>query len=255
MSNDIIDAHIHLSFLSENQRKEFFIDSQRAGVNEYILGGYNPPDWNEQLKIRKEAKVKTCFGLHPWHIRNSSTSQLEADFTELQRLAKQADLIGETGIDSFAEMTPAKDKLQVQYFEKHLALAAELNKPVVLHIVKAHTEALDILEKFKGLRGIVHGYSGSPELAERYHKLGYFISVGPGLIAEKGYLKLKNTVSTLPLNYFTVESDSPHGPEDITPEPSLLLQVAQAMAIAKKVDRQKVLSISNENLRTLFKTR
>jgi TatD DNase family protein len=248
----IIDAHIHLSFVPAEKRVEFFAAGRATGISHYVQGGYNPTDWQEQLKLQKEfGGITTCFGLHPWHIRDAPPTQLETDFTELTRMVKRTDFIGETGIDRFHEIPEEKDRLQVEYFRRHLQLAQEAGKPVVLHIVQAHTEALEILGEFSELRGIVHGFSGAHDLAERYLKLGYFISVGPGVLAEKGYRKLKEAVVALPLTAMTIESDSPQSPQDLSPNPRLILDVATAVARLKGVSREKVLQASNENLRRL----
>jgi TatD DNase family protein len=257
----VIDAHIHLSFIPLEKRVDFFTQSQAAGTTEFILGGYNPTDWDEQLAILRDRRqnngqrVYTCFGLHPWHIRNSPASQLAADFLELVRTMSKADFVGETGIDRFADMPANKDKLQVEYFEKHLVLAEKHKKPVVLHIVKAHAEALEILQKHSRLKGIVHGFAGAPELAKRYYDLGFKISIGPGVLNENGYRKLKDTVSDLPLEHLVLESDSPESPEDLTPNPRLLFEVATAVAKLKRISREKVLQASNENLRSILPVR
>lgn len=258
MSLANIDAHIHLSFIPADRRSSFFEEGQKVGVTSYISGGYNPDDWYEQLQITEDRnqnskqKVYTCFGLHPWHIRTTDSNTLRTQFAQLEKLVTKADFIGETGIDRFTEISPEKDQEQIQYFTQHIELALRHQKPLVLHIVKAHTDALEILSRYQNPKGILHGFAGAPELAERYYHLGFKISMGPGILSPHGYRKLKETVISLPLHFFTVESDSPQSPDDLTPNPRLLLDVASAVARLKGIAPEKVLEASNENLRELL---
>lgn len=115
---------------------------------------------------REDVESPTMAGIHPWEAKREEA---------LPDLSK-CDIIGETGLDYASKV----DRLaQKELFEKHLAIAQELCKPVVLHVVRAMDDTLKILSEFKAIEGVVfHGFIGSKEQASECLKRGYYLSFG-----------------------------------------------------------------------------
>ena len=244
------DGHSHLSFFDDQQLQKLFGEGRLLGVGTWVQGGYDSKDWHRQLELAKTYpdQIRTCLGIHPWALLEMDEDQRRQAWKELHKLAPEAHLIGETGIDNFRDIEKEELEIQEYYFRQHLKLACELEKPVVLHIVRAHERSLKIIDTHPpGKGGIVHAYSSSPDLARQYTQRGFLISVGPGLL-KKGYRLLKETVEEMALKNLVIETDSPQSPEEPQLEPDLLLRVARQVADLKKVTPEEVLDQSRENL-------
>lgn len=248
----LIDSHAHLSFFNSQQLDAIFKNAPVHGVNGWIMAGYDASDWQKQKSIyQKHKNTKMSFGLHPWRVIEMSNQEVERDMDVLKDLLPEAQACGETGLDTFKTNDPALVKRQEDVFLRHLHLNAELKLPLILHIVKAHEAALNIL-KPHSFNGIVHGYSGSWEVAKRYISLGYKISLGRGLF-QKGYKHLKETALKIDLKDLVIESDAYVDEAGVPEDPiAILLQVAQALAEIKSLPIEKIGRANLENVKTLF---
>lgn len=248
-----VDAHIHLSFIDDKHLPDFLNRGQKAGVNTWVQGGYDVEDWQRQKQLKaKFGGIYSCFGIHPWKIIELEASELETQWKVFASMAPSADLIGETGLDSFTDAGRSKLDLQVEYFHRHLDLNLKLQKPLVLHVVQSHGQALQILKaKASQWCGLVHSFSGSTEIAKEYLKLGFLISIGPGIL-EPGYKKLKDTVANLEMESFVIESDSPQSPQDLNPDPEFLLRVAECVSQIKGLTPTEILQGSSQRMQSLL---
>jgi len=265
-----IDAHCHLADpILDETRAELLKKSESLGITHWIQGGVDPDDWTRQEALKKiwGEQIITCFGLHPWWVVTHSREELEHAFAELEQRATHASILGEMGLDQSRRLPPAHAsvsdgfKHQKTAFRYQLKLASQLGKPVILHIVRAHEEALQILEKeaISGFSGLVHSFSGVQAQAKRYIDLGLTISVSGG-VAQKGFQSMKKAVKLLPKESLVVETDSPDQPLpglDGLPgalnEPSELIRVAQAVGEIRSESYTAVLDQSAANLRRVFK--
>ncbi|MCB0364675.1 MAG: TatD family hydrolase [Bdellovibrionaceae bacterium] len=247
------DAHSHLGFYSDSQLEQIFGQGRLLGLSTWVQGGYDSKDWRRQENLKQQFPnhFRTAYGLHPWALAEMDEETREQEWQTLKTMAPAAHLIGETGLDSYRTTDPETMAVQEEFFIRHLELATDLNKPVVLHMVRAHSQALKILDQhFNGNKGIVHAYSGSPDVAHQYTQRGFLISIGPGVL-KKGYRQLKQTVEKLDPKHMVVESDSPHDPENPELEVDLVLRVAREIAVLKKMAPEQVLNQSQKNLLNL----
>ena len=261
-SHGWIDAHCHLA--SDKFKEGIFKvveRSQQVGVTGWVQGGIDPADWNRQklLKTQLGPRFLTSFGLHPWWVGQASSEALASGLSALDRLLPEADACGELGLD-FGKSHDFNRSQQLLAFQKQLELAKKYEKPLILHGVKAHSETLEILKNFAPFPagGIVHSFTGSFEIAQKYSELGLLISVG-GAITQEGYFALKKAIPLLSLAQIVVETDSPDQVprlEGVDPEgnnePQFLVGIAQAIAKAKGTTVETVLSESTRNLENLF---
>ena len=121
--------------------------------------------------------------------------------------------IGEIGLDYYWEQNPPRE-LQQRVLRDQLALAQELDLPVIVHDREAHADSLAIVQEFPAVRGVFHCFSGSVEMAEELLKLGWMLSFN-GAITFKNARKAPEVIAAVPLERMMVETDAPY----LTPVP------------------------------------
>lgn len=164
------------------------------------MPGVDPEQWARAERLRVEGvALSFSVGLHPWH------AALPLDGLEawVERLGAVA--IGEVGWDRGAE---ASLERQDEVADTQLAIATQLDLPVVLHVVGLHGHAIERLSRHRGLRGLVHGYSGSAELVARYVAMGLSVSVGPSVLRE-GARRPLEAARAVPAERLLLETDAP----------------------------------------------
>ena len=201
--------------------------------------------------------VYGAVGIHPDHAAELN----EEMFAEISRLADREKIvaIGEIGLDYYWDTSP--HEVQKYWFERQLALALEKDLPVVIHSREATQETLDIMRrayKESGgmLRGVIHCFSGSAEIAKEYTDMGFFIGVG-GVVTFKNGKKLKEVVEAMPLDKLVIETDCPY----LAPVPhrgkrndsTLLKLVIEEIAALRRITAEAVERVTEENARALYR--
>ena len=137
-----------------------------------------------------------------------------------------------------------------------MELARELDLPVVIHSRDAAEDTLKLMKEYAvGMRGVIHCFSYSKEMAEEYVKMGFYIGVG-GVVTFKNGKKLKEVVEAVPIERILLETDSPY----LAPEPhrgkrnsSLYIPyIAQAIADIKGLTYEEVVAQTEQNGKELF---
>lgn len=247
-----VDSHCHMAFLKNDELLEDFITNQlNLGVGRLCQGGYDLEDWQRQIKLKKNFPkiIHTAFGIHPWVVNKLEVKELDGFLEKLNYLLPQADVFGELGLDE-----AVKDlcfEKQMLFFKKQLELNLKYDKPLVLHIVRAHNKALEILRTYK-YRGFIHGFNGTYELAKSYISLGYLISVGP-LVFNGKNSKLRGCIEKLASNEFILETDQPGGSR-LEINNQCLLQVARVVANIRSCSVEEVLDSSADNYNQLLRS-
>ena len=134
-------------------------------------------------------------------------------------------------------------------FKKQLDIASKYSMPIVVHSRDSISDAYNILSQYN-LRGSIHCFSSSLEMAQKFIKLGYKIGVG-GVVTFKNGKKIQNIVENISLNDILLETDSPY----LTPEPYRgkcneprnVLYVAEKIKSIKNVSLAEVISITSSN--------
>ncbi|MEI6399652.1 MAG: TatD family hydrolase [Pseudomonadota bacterium] len=204
----MIDAHCHLSDPRlESMAAEVVSGLRAAGMRRVILGGVNPDEWRVQESLSKNYPdfVVPVMGIHPWTVRDTEDTELEPMFRLLEEKSGNLSILGEMGLDFHRDNSPAQKAKQTKWCERQLRLAAALNKPVVLHVVRGHNIMLTLLRDIKGLRGLIHGFTGSSQIAKQYIDLGFVLSLG----ARTFQHKKQTDFSWLGQGDFVLESDAP----------------------------------------------
>lgn len=256
-----IDTHCHLAdsrlngYLEEIRHK-----GTQAGIQYFLMAGVGPEDWQSQIEIVERDVVPGAlcsFGLHPCWVAQHTEVESHQALDQLSRLLPRAHSFGEMGLDFRSPYaSPEQRALQVDVFEQQLEFSKTLSLPVVLHVVRAHPEALKILEVWglgSGL-GWVHSFSGTKMQMHSYLQLGLSISIGTA-VCHPNNRALHEAVKELPLEHLLIETDfpdqKPFGWREDLNDPSSLLWVARAVAEIKGISAEQVLDTNTQNLRQM----
>lgn len=257
-SHAFIDAHSHLADARIFSRAgDLISEAEKEGISFFMQGGVDPDDWYRQLDLLQAfpKKIGLCFGLHPYFVAAHEESICEKELDLLAQMIHQALALGETGLDFRPHIMKDSKLRQIHIFEQQLELAEIAQKPVVLHLVQAHDEALRVFDMF-GLprkKGLVHSFNGSWGQAKDFLQRGLLLSVG-GPICRPDNQRLRQAVKEIPLESLLIETDSPDQPPPQIKEnhPVTLWLVAKAVAEIKGLTPVEVMKISTSNFCRLF---
>lgn len=255
------DAHLHVLHekWQDQELLKALAEARSMGLAYFVGAGYSPVDWQNQLALQvKQKDFFPVMGMHPMWIHSEHTNLdfLDSALTELSQLALRAIAIGETGLD-LREAYKSSFEIQVDYFREHIELAGFLNKPLVLHLVRAHEEALNIFRfiELPARKGMVHAFNGSFQQMQDFIELGFYISVG-GAVTFPRNSNLREAITKMDLSRLLIESDSPDQPplnwESKVNRSSSVFRVAQAIGSLRQMKEEEVLALATNNLQRLF---
>ena len=250
----IFDSHAHYdSGQFDEDREELLHSMQENGIGTIINVG---ADWDSVTEVVELAGkypfVYAAVGLHPDEVGDLDEERFA--FVKEQCQQKKVVAVGEIGLDYYWDN--ASHEVQKHWFIRQLELARELDLPVIIHSREAAADTLEIMkEHAQGLRGVLHCFSYSKELAEEYIKMGFSIGIG-GVVTFKNGKKLKEVVEAIPLEKILLETDCPY----LAPEPyrgkrnsSLYIpNIAQAVADIKGITYEEVVAQTEQNGKELF---
>lgn len=190
-------------------------------------------------------------GVHPHEV----SKMREEDIDTLRELSKHPKVvaIGEIGLDFYYDLSPRDD--QRYWFKRQLALAEELDMPVIIHSRDASQECFDIISASNVRKGVIHCYSGSAPMAQDYADMGFYIGIG-GSLTFKNNKKTVEVIEKLPLEKILIETDSPY----LAPVPyrgrrndsRLLKYVVEKISEIKNVPEIDICNITKNNAIELF---
>lgn len=255
-----IDAHGHLADLRWQGRQDQIIEEARAkGLHFFMQGGVGPEDWKlqQELQARYPTHIGLCFGLHPYWVIEHDEDECETALDLLAAQLGNALAIGEMGLDFRPHIEKDSRDKQYHIFEQQIELAHVSAKPMVLHLVQAHEEALRIFDIY-GLppqKGLVHSFNGSWGKAQDFLKKGLFLSIG-GPVCRPENKKLHQAVKEMPLEFLLIESDCPdQAPPAFKGQlnpPDSIWEVARTIGELKSLDPIEILDITTANFGRLF---
>ena len=243
----LIDTHCHLSYEDYENLDE--IIKNMDGI--MIASGCNDKTNKEVLElVNKYDNVYGTLGIHPEDVDNINEGSFR--FIEENINNPKIVAIGEIGLDYYW-VSDNKEKQQ-DIFKRQLDIATKYNKPIVVHSREAIQDTYNILKQYK-LKGSLHCFSSSLEMAKEFIKLGYKIGVG-GTVTFKNSKKLQEIVKEIDLKNILLETDSPYlSPEPFRGKknnPSNTYYVAQKISELKDIDIKEVLDITSSNAIQLF---
>jgi TatD DNase family protein len=285
----LIDTHAHVNFNAYAEDSEEVIQRALKEKTWLINVGSQLSTSRRAVEFAEKFPhgVFAAVGLHPVHLKeqivHEEVDPLEEfefktrpeifDYEEYKKLAQDSKVvaIGEVGLDYFhlPEVNKESERQkQKDNFIKHLELARDLNKPVMIHCREAHQDVIEILKNCKAQRnkfgastsaygklsGVIHSFGGRWGQAEEYFNLGFLISFNGLITFARDYDKV---IKNAPLERLMLETDCPY----LTPmphrgkrnEPSYVKYVAEKVAEIKGISFEEVAQITTENARRLFK--
>ena len=175
----------------------FNLHTHKFTNNPSILELVNQYPWEFDASIPRYS-----IGIHPWYINEERvTSDLKVIEEKLQ--LKECLALGECGLDKRIEVPMW---LQIEVFEKQIALAEQYQKPLVLHLVAAFDELIEIKRRMKiSVPIIIHGFSKNEQVAKQLIANGFYLSFGKYLLQNP---ELKEVFQSVPNDRFFLETDT-----------------------------------------------
>ncbi len=256
-----IDCHCHLTdekdFIAIGGVDEAVKTAYEKGVGIMICSGYDLDSSKRAWELSKKYPfVYFCAGFHPSELAKYN----EGDFAEIESLLydEKCVAVGEIGLDYHFENNPEK-AFQKELFIKQLQLADKVGLPIVIHSRDSAQDTLELLTEYKSLikkGGLMHCYSYSPEMAERFLDLGLHFSFG-GPCTFKNANKVVESVKRIPAHRLLSETDCPY----LTPAPfrgefpntpKHIPIIVEKLAEIKGMDTIKMQKIIYDNAKNLF---
>ena len=207
----IFETHAHYDddkFTED--RDELILAVHESGVHPIINVGASIHSTQTTLELAKHYPfIYAAVGVHP-----SDVADLNEDtFAWLKEQTTYAKTVavGEIGLDYYWDKEADVQEKQRYWFGRQLQLAREADLPVIIHSRDAAADTLQVMRDnhAESIPGVIHCYSYSPELAQEFVRMGYYIGVG-GVVTFKNAKKLVETVQTIPMERILLETDSPY---------------------------------------------
>ncbi|GFN36542.1 TatD family hydrolase [Tepidimicrobium xylanilyticum] len=251
----LVDSHAHLDDGRFDRDRDKLIKSLKEfGVDLVINPGADLNSSIKAVSISEEYdNIYAAVGVHPHSAKEMDeyTIDILKSFTNRRKVVA----IGEIGLDYYYDNSPRD--IQREKFIEQLNLAKEVKLPVIIHSRDANKDTFDILKEAQDgtLRGVMHCYSGSVEMAMEYLKLGFYISLA-GPVTFKNARVAKEVAKAVPLDKLLIETDAPY----LTPEPYrgkrnepiYVRYVAGTIAELKGISFEEVAKQTSQNAKRLF---
>lgn len=205
----LVDTHCHVFREYYEDLEQVITRAKDKGVGALIVNGYDMSSNKEVLElVKKYDIVYGALGIQPENLdelNDENISFIEEHITDDKIVA-----VGEIGLDYHYDL----DKERQKYlFKRQLDIAKKYNKPVIVHSRDCIQETYDILKMYN-IKGIMHCYSGSVEMAKKFVEIGFFLGIG-GISTFKNSRKVVEVIKNIPIEYILLETDCPY----LTPEP------------------------------------
>jgi len=254
-TGDLIDSHAHLDDAQyDDDRAEMLARARAAGVVQVVNVGYDLPSSSRALALAAEYDfIFAAVGVHPHEVR-----ELPPDYLErLREMCRRPGVValGEIGLDYYRDLSPRE--VQRKVFREQLALARELDLPVIIHDRDAHGDVLDILRKdgVGPAGGVMHCFAGSLEMAAACMEMGFYISFA-GPVTYPNARRPKEVAAAVPLERLLVETDAPYLAPQVhrgkRNEPAYVRHVAEQIAALRGIAVEELARATTANARRLF---
>ena len=248
----IIDTHAHFDDHSfDEDRDELLSSLPGLGIDAVVNVGATIKGGYDSIELSKKYPfIFAAIGVHPDEAGNLNEEEIER-FREAASFEKVV-AVGEIGLDYHYENYDREK--QIRFFREQLALAAELDMPVIVHSRNAAEDTVDILKEFRP-RGVVHCFSGSAETAKEILKTGMYIGF-TGVLTFKNAKKALKALAEVPMDRLLMETDCPY----MAPEPlrgrrsdsSMIEFTAAKAAEVKGIPVQELIDITCRNGMTMY---
>jgi TatD DNase family protein len=263
----LIDTHCHLNFDRYAEDLDAVVSrAVQAGVTRIVIPAIDIPSTHEGLALASRYPgVYSAVGLHPnssAHITDEQAANREVEMLAELARGEKIVAIGEIGLDYYWDNSPKA--AQFRAFEAQLALASQLELPVIIHNRDASEDVIAILETWardlppslKDRPGVMHSFSASVAIAERALAAGFYLGF-TGPITFKNADETRRAAGVTPLERLLVETDGPF----LTPaphrgkrnEPAYIPYIVERLASIKQVSVEAMAEVTTANAERLFR--
>jgi TatD DNase family protein len=250
-----VDSHAHIDDPRFDEDRPAMLQRARdAGIHCILTigNGKGPDDMGCGIPYAEEHDwIYSSVGVHP----HDASKVQEQHYDVISQLAKHQKVvaIGEMGLDYYYDNSPRD--VQCDVFGRQLEIAAELDKPIIVHTREADSDTETILKSFPHLRGVLHCFTSSRELAEFAVENGWMISFS-GIVTFQTAQPLVEIARSIPSDRILIETDCPY----LAPvphrgkrnEPAFVADTARFLAQARGVDVAELARETTANFTRLF---
>ena len=225
--------------------------ARAAGVSAFVVPAYDLASWVSVAALAEtHPDLHPAYGLHPWQADQPLDLGALADRLRDPRTVA----VGEIGLDTKIELPLER---QIPLFRDQVALARELDLPVILHNRGAFEEMVRLLRQDgPPPAGVLHAFSRSLDVAKPFLDLGLHLGLG-GAVTHPTAKRPRRTAAELPLDRIVLETDAPsiglHGVPAGTSEPRHVAMVAAALAEIRGLPLDTIAQTTTETARALFR--
>ena len=251
----LFDTHAHMDdHAFDADREQLLKDLPNQQIALLMNPGCSVESSRNAVKLAKEYDyIYAAVGSHPDAADEVNEEVLE-EYRKLCKLSDKVKAIGEIGLDYHYEDIPRD--LQKKAFRAQMALAAELDLPVIVHEREAHEDGMAIVKEFPQVKGVFHCYSGSAEMARQLVELGWYIGF-TGVLTFKNARKAVEVAESIPLERIVLETDCPYmAPEPFRGkrnDPGKLYRMAEKLAEIRGLSVEEIHRITVENGKNLYR--
>ena len=250
----LFDTHAHLNDPAfDPDREELMAGLSDKGIGLVMNAGCSLESSKDIIQMaEKYPWLYASVGSHP----DSADEVNEEVIEEYRQLCRHEKVkaIGEIGLDYYYEDIPRD--IQKNAFRMQMALAKELDMPVIIHEREAHDDGMRIVKEFPTVKGVFHCYSGSAEMARQRVNMGWYIGF-TGVLTFKNARKAVETAASIPLDRIVLETDCPFmAPEPYRGkrnDPGYLPKMAEKLAEIRGISLEEVVKITTENAKRLYR--
>ena len=251
----LFDSHGHYTdHAFDNDRDILLQGLQEKGVGYVMNPAGNVKDAELAVALSEKYDFFYCaVGSHP-DSADEVTDEILDRYRAWALENPKVKAIGEIGLDYHYEDIPRA--LQKEAFAKQMALAQEVNLPVIVHDRDAHEDSMSIVDGFSGVTGVFHCYSGAWEQAKILVDKGWYIGF-TGVLTFKNAKRALDVASKLPLDRILIETDCPY----MAPEPfrgkrndsGYLYRMAEVLADLRGISYEEICAVTTENAKRLYR--
>jgi TatD DNase family protein len=254
---DLIDTHAHLDDEKFQADLPAVLERARqAGVARVVAVATTALSSQACVDLAaKHALLRATVGIQPNHVAQAAAE----DWDKVVALAGRPEVValGETGLDRYWDYTPFPQ--QEDYFARHLALARQLTRAVVIHCRQAEADTVRMLQddfdRHGPARAVMHSFTGDLATAQSCLAMGLCISFA-GMLTYKNAQNLRDVAAQVPLDRLLVETDAPYlAPVPVRGqrnEPAFVKHTTLCLAQVKGVPLETIAEHTTRNARTLF---
>ena len=243
----LFDTHAHMDdHAFDVDRDELLTNLPGQGIALLMNPGCSLESSRNASKLSQTYDyIYAAVGSHP-DAADEVNEDVLAEYRELCKLNPKIKAIGEIGLDYHYEDIPRD--IQKNAFRAQMALAAELNLPVIVHERDAHEDGMAIVREFPTVKGVFHCYSGSAEMARQLVDMGWYIGF-TGVLTFKNARKALEVASSIPLDRLVLETDCPYmAPEPFRGkrnDPGKLYRMAEKLAELRGLTVEEIHTITD----------